>query len=260
MICTERTCENGVMLGQSVDGVASFKGIPFAEPPVGDFRWKAPQAPDPNDKELECYNFGYIALQFEWPTEPASYYPKSEDCLTLNIWKSEETANSKEPTPVMVFFHGGAYGWSGTTDPTYNGQNFVKTHDDVILVTCNYRLDLMAWADFSKIEGGEEYTDINLGLRDHIAALQWIQKNIAAFGGDPNNVTIFGESAGAWSTTVLTISPKAHGLFKRAIAQSGEVAAKSREEAQKESRGLDASKSHLCTVVRGEMPLISIYA
>ena len=220
------------MLGRSSDGVTSFKGIPFAKPPVGELRWKAPQAPDPSDEEIECYDFGYTALQTEWHTEPASYYPKSEDCLTLNIWESDGTAGSGERKPVMVFFHGGAYGWGGTTDPMYDGQNFAKAHDDVILVTCNYRLGLMSWADFSQVESGEDYQDINLGLRDHIAALQWIQKNIAAFGGDPGNVTIFGESAGAWSTTALTISPKARGLFKRAIAQSGEVAPKSREAAQ----------------------------
>ena len=226
------TCENGVMLGRSADGVTSFKGVPYAKPPVGELRWKAPQAPDPSGEEIECYNFGYAALQYEWPTEPASYSPKSEDCLTLNIWESDGAVDSKEPKPVMVFFHGGAYCWGGTTDPMYDGQNFAKAHDDVILVTCNYRLGLMSWADFSKVEGGEEYTDINLGLRDNIAALQWIQKNIAAFGGDPDNVTIFGESAGSWSTTALVISPKARGLFKRAIGQSGEVAAKNREAAQ----------------------------
>lgn len=220
------------MVGQSTDGVASFKGIPFAKPPVGELRWKAPQAPDPSDKEIDCTNFGYTALQYEWPSEPASYSPKNEDCLTLNIWESEGTPNTEVPKPVMVFFHGGAYSWGGTTDPTYDGQNFIKAHDDVILVTCNYRLGLMAWPDFSKVEGGAEYTDVNLGLRDNIAALQWVQKNIVAFGGDPDNVTIFGESAGAWSTTGLVISPKARGLFKRAIAQSGQVAPKSREAAQ----------------------------
>ena len=225
-------CENGVMVGKSVDGVTSFKGVPFAKPPVGALRWKAPQAPDPSDKEIKCTDFGYVALQYEWPSEPASYSPKSEDCLTLNIWENDGIAGSEERKPVMVFFHGGAYCWGGTTDPMYDGQNFAKAHDDVILVTCNYRLGLMSWADFSKVEGGEEYTDVNLGLRDQIAALQWIQGNIAAFGGDPGNVTIFGESAGGWSTTALTISPKARGLFKRAIAQSGEVAPKSREAAQ----------------------------
>ncbi len=226
------TCENGVMLGQTIDGVTSFKGVPYAKPPVGDLRWRAPQAPDPGDEEIECYDFGYTALQYEWPTEPASSFPKNEDCLTLNIWEAEGTADSGEAKPIMVFFHGGAYGWGGTTDPMYDGQNFAAAHDDVILITCNYRLGLMSWADFSKIEGGESYTDINLGLRDHIAALQWIRKNAAAFGGDPDNVTIFGESAGGWSTTALTISPAARGLFKRAIAESGGLPLQEREAAQ----------------------------
>ena len=225
-------CENGVMLGKSADGVASFKGVPYAKPPVGELRWKAPQAPDPSNEEIECYDFGYVALQYEWPSEPGSYSPKSEDCLTLNIWENESVADSEEPKPVMVFFHGGAYGWGGTTDPMYDGQNFAKAHDDVILVTCNYRLGLMGFPDFSQVEGGEEYTDVNLALRDHIAALQWVQKNIAAFGGDPNNVTIFGESAGSWSVTALTISPKARGLFNKVIGQSGEVAVRDRKAAQ----------------------------
>ena len=226
------TCENGVMLGQTTDGVTSFKGVPYAKPPVNELRWKAPVAPDPSDEEIECYDFGYTALQYEWPTEPASSFPKNEDCLTLNIWENEGIVGSEEPKPIMVFFHGGAYGWGGTTDPMYDGQNFAAAHDDVILITCNYRLGLMSWADFSKIEGGEEYTDINLGIRDHIAALEWIQKNAAAFGGDPDNVTIFGESAGGWSTTALTISPKAKGLFKRAIAESGGLPVGTREDAQ----------------------------
>ena len=226
------TCDNGVMLGQTIDGVTSFKGVPYAEPPVGDLRWKAPEAPDPSDEEIVCYDFGYTALQYEWPTEPASSFPKNEDCLTLNIWESEGTSDADEAKPVMVFFHGGAYGWGGTTDPMYDGQNFIAANDDVILITCNYRLGLMSWADFSKIEGGEDYTDINLGIRDHIAALEWIQKNIKSFGGDPDNVTIFGESAGGWSTTALTISPKAKGLFKRAIAESGGLPVGTREDAQ----------------------------
>ena len=226
------TCENGVMLGQTIDGVTSFKGVPYAKPPVDDLRWKAPEAPDPSEEEIECYDFGYTALQYEWPTEPTSSFPKNEDCLTLNIWESEGTADADEAKPVMVFFHGGAYGWGGTTDPMYDGQNFVAANDDMILITCNYRLGLMSWADFSKIEGGEDYTDVNLGLRDHIAALEWIQKNIGAFGGDPDNVTIFGESAGGWSTTALTLSPKARGLFKRAIAESGGLPVATREDAQ----------------------------
>ena len=226
-------CENGVMLGKPEGRVISFKGVPFAKPPVGKLRWKAPQAPDPSGDEIKCYDFGYTALQYEWASEPASYSPKNEDCLTLNIWENQRVIASKVRKPVMVFFHGGAYGWGGTTDPMYNGHNFAKAHDDVILVTCNYRLGLMAFPDFSKTEGGGEYTDINLALRDHIAALQWIQKNIAGFGGDPDNVTIFGESAGSWSVTALAVSPKARGLFRRVIAQSGEMVARDRKEAQK---------------------------
>lgn len=225
-------CENGVMLGRAEDGVISFKGVPYAKPPVGELRWKAPQAPDPSDEEIECYEFGYASLQYEWPSEPGSYSPKSEDCLTLAIWENESIAASEELKPVMVFFHGGAYGWGSITDPMYDGRNFARAHDDVILVTCNYRLGLMGFPDFSQIEGGEEYTDINLAIRDHIAALQWIQRNIAAFGGDPERVTIFGESAGSWSVTALTLSPKARGLFTKAIGQSGEVAAKDRKAAQ----------------------------
>lgn len=225
-------CENGVMLGKTADGVVSFKGIPYAKPPVGELRWKAPLPPDPGDAEIECHDFGYTALQFEWPSEPASYTPRNEDCLTLNIWEHEGIIGSADPKPVMVFFHGGAYGWGGTADPMYDGHNFAKAHGDVILVTCNYRLGLMSFADFSQIEGGEGYTEINLALRDHIVALEWIQTNIAAFGGDPANVTIFGESAGAWSVTALVLSPKARGLFRRAIAQSGVVAVRDRKAAQ----------------------------
>ena len=224
-------CENGVMLGRCEQGVISFKGVPYAKPPVGTLRWKAPQAPDPGDREIECFEFGYTALQIECPSEQASYFPKSEDCLTLNIWANADKA-AGEVRPVMVFFHGGAFSYGGTTDPLYDGQRFAKAHDDVILVTCNYRLGLMGFPDFSKIEGGEEYTEINLALRDQIAALEWIQRNIAAFGGDPDNVTIFGESAGAFSVTAMMLSPKAKGLFRRAIAQSGEVAPKPREAAQ----------------------------
>lgn len=225
-------CENGVMVGKTEDGVSSFKGVPYAKPPVGELRWRAPEQMDPSSEEIECFDFGFTALQYEWPTEPASYSPKNEDCLTLNIWEAEGSDQAAQGKPVMVFFHGGAYGWGGTTDPMYDGHDFVKANEDVILVTCNYRLGLMSWADFSEIEGGEDYTDVNLGIRDHIAALQWIRNNIASFGGDPDNVTIFGESAGGWSVTALAVSPAARGLFRRVIAQSGVVSIRDREDAK----------------------------
>ena len=212
-------CANGVMLGKEENGVVAFLGVPYAVPPVGDLRWKAPVPPADSDKTIECYEFGYTPLQYEWPTEPASYLPKSEDCLTLNVWTSSKRTH--RPKAVLFYIPGGGYGWGGTADPIYNGQNFVEAHPDVILVSANYRLGVMAWPDFTKIPGGEQYTDINLGIRDHICALQWVQKNIAHFGGNPKNVTIWGESAGGMSVTTLMISPMAKGLFQKAIAESG---------------------------------------
>lgn len=213
------SCNNGVMVGQAEEGIISFLGVPYAEAPVGELRWKAPVPAADSDEEIICDDFGYTALQYEWPTEPASYEEKSEDCLTLNIWKSEEA--SDEPKAVMVWFHGGSHAWGGTADPMYNGENFVKAHPEVILVTANYRLGMMSWADFTRIPGGEEYTDLNLGIRDHLCALEWVQKNIEQFGGDAGNVTIFGESAGGMSTADLLVSPMSEGLFNKVIIQSG---------------------------------------
>ena len=210
-------CSNGVMIGQIENGVTSYLGVPYAEQPVGELRWKAPVAAADSDEEIVCDEYGNTALQYEWPTEQASYSEKGEDCLTLNIWSSGDAENK----PVMFWIHGGGYSWGGTTDPIYDGQKFAEANPDVILVTANYRLGVMAWADFSQVPGGEEYTDLNLGIRDHICALEWVQKNIEAFGGDPDNVTIFGESAGGASVNTLTASPAARGLFQKAIIESG---------------------------------------
>ena len=224
------TASNGVMVGRDYEDVKSFKGVPYAKPPVGELRWKAPVLAEDSDQEIDCGQYGYTSLQYPWPTEPAGYYPKNEDCLTLNIWTAD--TSSDKPKDVMVWIHGGAYGWGGTTDPTYDGQNFVKDHPDIVLVSINYRLTCMGWADFSQLPGGEEYTDVNLGLRDQICALEWIQKNINNFGGDKDKVTIFGESAGGWSTSALLASPKTEGLFHRVIVESGPALPKDRKYAQ----------------------------
>lgn len=212
------TCHNGVMLGQEENGVNYWKGIPYAEPPVGDLRWKAPVPAAESSEEIECYEYGLTALQYEWPTERASYADKGEDCLTLNIWTGSEAGD--EAKPVMFWIHGGSYAWGGSTDPIYDGQKFAEAHPEVILITCNYRLGLMAFPEFSTIPGGEEYTDTNLAIRDHIVALEWVKDNIEGFGGDPDNVTIFGESAGSVSTSSLLLSPAAEGLFDKCIVQS----------------------------------------
>ena len=217
------TCHNGTFVGRETDGVRAYKGIPYAEPPVGKLRWKRPVLAKENDGTYEAYYFGKSCIQTEAESERASFYAKGEDCLTLNVWSgSRKTAKDR---PVMVFFPGGAFGWGGTADPLYDGHNFVHAHDDVILVTVNYRVGLMGFMDFSSVKGGEEFEGSgNLGLLDQVCALRWIRENIRQFGGDPENVTIFGESAGGSSVSLLPLMDDAKGLFKRIIAQSGSPA------------------------------------
>lgn len=226
----EATCNNGVMVGAVENGIASYKGIPYAQQPVDDLRWKAPLPAEDSDETIECFEFGHTACQYEWPTEPASYNPKGEDCLSLNIWTSTEETD--KPKAVMFWVHGGSNAWGGTSDPIYDGQQLIEAHPDIVFVSANYRLGMYSWPDFSDVPGGEEYTDINLGLRDQICALEWVQKNIEQFGGDPENVTIFGESAGGGNVTALMVSPMAEGLFQKVIAESGVAGPSDRQEAK----------------------------
>lgn len=222
-------CTNGNMIGKVENDIFSHKGIPYAKAPVGELRWKAPEKPEPGDEDFDASEYGYTAIQTEWFSEEASYREQSEDCLTLNVWTSSPNEETKKP--VMLFFHGGAYAWGGSGDPLYDGQNFIEAHDDIVFVTANYRLGMMGFVDFSSVEGGEAFADApNLGLLDHIKALEWVNENIAAFGGDPDNVTIFGESAGGGTTSLLMIVDEADGLFKRCISQSGSVALTSSKE------------------------------
>ena len=155
-------CSNGTFVGTQTDGVRSYKGIPYALPPVGRRRWKAPEpAPDGNGV-YEARFFGRSCIQTEEASERASLYIQGEDCLTLNIWTASEKAS---PKPVMVFIHGGAYGWGGTSDPLYDGYHLVHRRKDVVLVTINYRTGLFGFIDFSQVQGGEDYRESgNLGL------------------------------------------------------------------------------------------------
>lgn len=216
-------CYNGIFVGKEENGVLSFKGIPYAQAPIGELRWKEAAPALENDSVYEAYYFGKSPIQTEWVSEKGSYYPQSEDCLYLNVWTTgKEDLTDKA---VMVFFHGGSYGWGGTSDPLYDGQNFVEAHNDIVLVTVGYRTGLMGFLDLSSLDSNGEYEKSgNLGLLDQVAALKWVQQNIAAFGGDPNNVTIFGESAGAGSVSLLPLIEEAKGLFQRVIAESGSFA------------------------------------
>ena len=227
-------CHNGTFVGMERDGVRSYKGIPYAKQPVGRRRWKAPEAAAPDDGVYEARFFGNSCIQTEEASERASLYIQGEDCLTLNIWTCSGKREPSGNKAVMVFIHGGSYGWGGSSDPLYDGQLFVQRHREVVLVTINYRIGLFGFIDFSKVKGGEAYRESgNLGLLDQICALKWIRRNIRSFGGDPENVTLFGESAGASSVSLLPIIDSAEGLFKRVIAESGSIAfTYSREESQ----------------------------
>ena len=174
-------CSNGVFVGLNDNGVVSYKGIPYAEPPVGDLRWKRPVPVRDSRNVYQAYYFGHSPIQSEWPSEVGSYYPQSEDCLTLNVWSNN--VSSAKGKPVMVFFHGGSYGWGATSDPLYDGHNLVEKYPDIILAAVEYRVGMLGFIDFSSVPGGEDFSESgNLGLLDQICALQWIHNHISALG------------------------------------------------------------------------------
>lgn len=217
IVKTDKGYVSGTMIGESGKEVAIFRGIPFAAPPVGDLRWKPPQPAASWDGVRECTHFSAISPQMEMPGVP-SPLPMSEDCLYLNVITPARQPNEK--LPVMVWMHGGGYSVGSGNDRIWN--NYRLPQCGVVLVTPNHRLGgfgLLAHPALSK-ESPKGVSGNYLFL-DLIASLQWIQKNIAAFGGDPDNVTIFGESGGGAKVCVMMSSPLAKGLFHRAICESG---------------------------------------
>ena len=217
-------CMNGTFVGKKTDeNVIAFKGIPFVgKQPTGDLRWKAPVDVVPDDGVYEAYYFGKVPCQIGSPGQMGGLYPQGEDCLHLNIWKADDGAEKK---PVMVWIHGGAYELGGTPEPREEGTNFVRENPEVILVSLEYRLNALGFLHLSHLPDGADYPDAqNLGLMDQLAALKWVHENIAGFGGDPENVTIFGQSAGGGSVSLLPLVEGSHQYFKRVIAQSGSPA------------------------------------
>lgn len=209
----------GIYEGVLCDGVISYKGIPYAKPPVGELRWRAPQELETSAEYQLCDRFGKSGIQSHDELEPACFNEQGEDCLTLNIWTAGSEKGMKKP--VMVWFHGGVYGWGGTADPVCDGHNFVQAHNDVIYVSVNSRLGFLGYIDLSCVPGGESYKDINLGLMDQAMAVKWIYKNISAFGGDSENITLFGSSSGAVNIGILMNMPCVNKFFNRAIIQGG---------------------------------------
>ena len=204
----------GRLQGALEDGLAVFRGVPFAAPPIGDLRFRAPQPHPGWDGVRDATESGPISLQEGMDALdallPAPPQTQSEDCLYLNLWTP---ALDDAARPVMVWIHGGAFTLGSGSEPMYSGE-YLTRRGDVVLVTINYRLGALGFLHEPAL--GET----NFGMRDMIAALRWVRDNIANFGGDPDNVTIFGESAGGAAVACLLVSPEAQGLFHRAIGMS----------------------------------------
>ena len=208
----------GPVIGVQRDGVLSFKGIPYAQPPLGVLRWTPPRPVEPWIEPLAATEFGPACIQRTRPSTSIYYSdvsPVSEDCLSLNIWTPDDAENA----PVFVWIHGGALSAGSSREALYDGAAMAR--QGIVVVSINYRLGVLGWMAHPDLsEESDHGVSGNYGLLDQIAALHWVQDNIAAFGGNPDRVTIGGESAGGLSVMYLLASPLAEGLFDQAIAQS----------------------------------------
>ena len=211
--------KEGALQGVSEGDVTVFRGIPFAQPPIGELRFRPPRPAEPWSGVRVCDTFGFVAPQPQGQAMAGQATPEeqSEDCLHLNVWTP---ACDDAARPVMVWIHGGAFVTGSGSGAFYRGAK-LAARGDVVVVTLNYRLGALGFLAHPDLRDEETGSCGNWGLLDQVAALQWVQANITNFGGDPTNVTIFGESAGSMSVSCLVGSPAAQGLFRRAIAQSG---------------------------------------
>ncbi|MBT8184360.1 MAG: carboxylesterase family protein, partial [Eudoraea sp.] len=214
------TTKLGNIRGVNEGDVASFKGIPFAAPPLGEYRWRPPQPLSAWEGELDATEYGANCAQSGWGGEPGTISEgSSEDCLYLNVWKPAD-ANMGANLPVMVWIHGGGFVGGSGSGPGIAGIEFAK--QGVILITINYRLGRLGHFAFPALSAEQpKEPKGSYAYMDQIAALQWVQQNVAAFGGNPDNVTIFGFSAGGVSVHSLMTIPAAKGLFHKAISESG---------------------------------------
>lgn len=245
--------QNGKIEGYELPqkGLHIFKGIPFAEPPVGELRWKTPQPVKNWEGVKNCKEFSAIAMQGEpapfwmWTSEfiaPAGNV--SEDCLYLNVWTPAQTTSDK--LPVLVYIHGGGFNSGSGSVPLYDGENMAQK--GIVFVTINYRVNVFGFFSHPELTAqSPNGASGNQGLLDQVAALQWVNKNIEAFGGNPGNVTIAGQSAGAFSVGYLIASPLTKGLFQQAIAESGGAISSNIEDARSslekaEQAGLEYQK------------------
>jgi para-nitrobenzyl esterase len=209
----------GLVQGTVEDGIAVYKGIPFAAPPIGDLRWRAPQPPVAWQGVRPADKFAPACMQISlvMPALGLEAVPTSEDCLYLNVWTPAKSPS--DHLAVMVWIYGGGFSVGATSISQYNGTNLAKK--GVVIVSVAYRLGALGFLAHPELSAENGGHSGNYGLLDQIAGLRWVKRNIVAFGGDPNRVTIFGESAGGISVSMLAASPLAGGLFQRAISESG---------------------------------------
>ncbi len=237
--------EGGLLAGTTgvTSDVMVYKGVPYAAAPVGDSRWRAPKPAPKWEGIRKSTEFSATCMQTPYPEGSpyrATPEPVSEDCLYLNIWSGAKTP--KENRPVMVWIHGGAFTRGAGSNAVYDGEELAKK--GVVLVTINYRLGVFGFLAHPELtKESDRNSSGNYGILDQIAALEWVQKNIEVFGGDPKRVTIFGESAGSWAVNALIASPLAKGLFQRAIGESGANFATLPKLAEAEQAGLRVAKS-----------------
>ena len=225
---------------ESNANIITFKGIPYAAPPIGDFRWKPPEPVVAWDGVRDSTEPGAICAQNGPPEN------QSEDCLFLNVWAP---AQSPEPRPVMVWIHGGGYTSGSGSGDIYDGTHLAS--EGVVLVTINYRLNVFGYLAHPALSSESPHgASGNYGLLDAVAALEWVRDNIATFGGDPNRVTIFGESAGAGTVMSLMVVPQSEGLFHRAISQSNFIPGWDRPLAD-QARGADPAEAQGLRVAEG---------
>jgi para-nitrobenzyl esterase len=238
--------DGGQISGTTANGVRVFKGIPFAAPPVGELRWKAPQPVVAWKGVRAADAFGASCMQEPYPASSpyatagvTAAAPPKEDCLYLNVWTAAAPGDKR---PVMVWIHGGAWTRGAGSSPTYDGIALAKK--GVVVVTTNYRLGVFGFLAHPELTAeSPQHASGNYAILDHVAALKWVQHNIAAFGGDPSRVTIFGESAGSWSVNTVQATPLAKGLFHRVIGESGAQFASTTSLAAAEKAGAAFAKS-----------------
>lgn len=229
MIRKVRT-ENGIVKGLPAADprITAFKGIPFAAPPLGVNRWRAPQPCPDWEGELEAYGFAPISVQDtpglgtdiycrEWHVDPE--IPMDEDCLYLNVWTNAKS--TEDNLPVLVWFFGGAFQWGYTAEMEFDGERFARR--GVVVVTINYRLNLFGFLTHPELAKDQPDAPANFGLLDQQAGIKWVKRNIAAFGGNPDNITIAGQSAGGGSVMQQLASPQNEGLFQKAVIMSGAI-------------------------------------